>query len=292
MIAGGPRQLEGRRGRVPARGKRPPLEYAANNQPAESGWHPIEWGCELAGTALLLLGGLSAVCLDFGPHSPVAPVVPSHYWRLLITGLLFATSGSLVTISPIGRRSGAHLNPAVTLAFWCRHHVHRHDLAGYIVSQCLGALLGTALVELLWGSTATSASVSLGVTKPGRGFTAGDAAALEALMTAVMIGTILFMVSSKRTARWTPLVLIPVIATLVWQGAPYTGTSMNPARSLAPALLLPDLHDLWVYLVGAPLGALLAVGVYDLVPSVQTLTAKLFHDPRYPSTLGSQLVTA
>jgi aquaporin Z len=70
----------------------------------------------------------------------VASAVPSHYWRLLITGFLFACTGSLVTVSPLGRRSGAHLNPAVTLAFWTRRHVHPHDLAGYTVSQVIGAL--------------------------------------------------------------------------------------------------------------------------------------------------------
>jgi aquaporin Z len=288
-------QLEGRRGRVrgpndPPAAKPGQLQDAADPQPAAKGWHPVEWGCELAGTAILLLGGLSAVCLDFGAHSPVASIVPSHYWRLLITGLLFATTGSLVTISPLGRRSGAHLNPAVTLAFWLRHHVHPHDLAGYIVAQCVGALIGTALVRLLWGATATS--VSLGVTQPGRGLSAGEAAAVETLMTAILIGTILGMVSSKRTARWTPLVLVPVIATLVWQGAPYTGTSLNPARSLAPALELPNLHDIWVYLLGPSLGAVLAVAVFELIPSVDTLTAKLFHDSRYPSVLATQLVTA
>jgi aquaporin Z len=288
----GPGRLVGRRGKVnpPATAKRPKLEHAPVHRSAEGGWHPVEWGCELAGTALLLLGGLSAICFDFGPHSPVASAVPSHYWRLLITGILFATTGSLVTISPLGRRSGAHLNPAVTLAFWLRHHVHPHDLAGYLVSQVAGAIIGAALARQLWGSTAQS--VSLGLTQPGRGLSAGEAAALEALMTAVMVGTILAMVSSKKTARWTPLVLVPVIAALVWQGAPFTGTSLNPARSLAPALVLPDLHDLWVYLVGPPLGALLAVGVFELVPSVETLTAKLFHDPRYRSTLSTRLVTA
>lgn len=97
-------------------------------------------------------------------------------------------------------------------------------------------------------------------------------------MTAFMVGTILFMVSSARTARWTPLVLIPVIAVLVWQGAPYTGTSLNPARSLAPALLFPQLNHLWVYLVGPLGGALVAVAIFGLVPEVETLTAKLYHD--------------
>ncbi len=84
--------------------------------PPQPGLHLAEWSCELLGTALLLLEGLSAVCLDFGPHSSLRGLMSS--FRLLLTGLLFAGTGSLLAISPLGRRSGAHLNPVVTLAFW------------------------------------------------------------------------------------------------------------------------------------------------------------------------------
>lgn len=260
------------------------------SSPARGGLHLAEWGSELLGTALLLIGGLSAICLDFGPHSPVRPIWPSHSARLLLTGLLFAGTGSLVALTPFGRRSGAHLNPAVTLAFWCRRHVHPHDLLGYTAGQVAGAFAGTEAVRLLWGRTATA--VHLGVTQPGRGLTALQAAGVEALMTGVLIATIFFMVSSRRTARWTPLVLWPLIAVLVWQGAPYTGTSLNPARSLAPALLLPHTADLWVYLLGPLLGAVAAVGLFALLADRPALTAKLFHDPAYPSSLATVLPTA
>src|SRR5258708_38529669 len=131
----------------------------------QGGGHWAEWACELVGTALLLIGGLSAICWDFAPGSPVATAVPDHSARLLITGLLFAGTGSLVAISPLGRRSGAHLNPAVSLAFWRRGHMSPPDLAGYIAAQFAGALLGTALVRLLWGRTA--AAVQLGATPAG-----------------------------------------------------------------------------------------------------------------------------
>lgn len=263
------------------------LAKAPAPTPAQGGWHWVEWLCELGGTATLVVGGLSAICLDFGVGSPVRPAVPSHSLRLLITGLLFAGTGSLVAVSPMGRRSGAHLNPAVTLGFWLRRHVHPHDLAGYMVFQCIGAFAGTAIVWVLWGNVARS--IHLGVTQPGRGLNGWEAAGVEALMTGVLVESILLMVSSRQTARWTPLVLWVVIAVLVWQGAPYTGTSLNPARSLAPAALYPDLTNLWVYVVGPLFGAVVAVGVFDLIPRVETRTAKLFHDPRYHSTLRSDL---
>lgn len=130
--------------------------------PPQPGLHLAEWSCELLGTALLLLGGLSAVCLDFGPHSPLRGLASS--FRLLLTGLLFAGTGSLLAISPLGRRSGAHLNPVVTLAFWTQRKVHPHDLAGYVGAQLLGAVLGTAAVAGLWGGEARA--VHLGATAP------------------------------------------------------------------------------------------------------------------------------
>ena len=189
----------------------------------------------------------------------------------------------------MGRRSGAHLNPALTFAFWCERRLHPHDLAGYTVSQCLGAILGAAVLRLIWRGRA--ATVNYGVTQPGRGLTALEAAGVEAFMTALLILTVFAFVSSARTARWTPVAAWILVAVLVWQGAPYTGTSLNPARSLGPALISGDWHAYWVYILGPLAGATAAVVLWTIVPRT-ILTAKLFHDSRYPSTLGSQLPVA
>ena len=271
-------------GRVPV-----PSEAASHTpspHPAEGGWHGAEWGCELLGTALLLVGGLSAVVLDFGVGSPVARALPSHSLRLLLTGTLFASCGALVTISSLGRRSGAHLNPAVPLAFWCRGHVRLPDLFGYAASQAVGAITGAFAVHVLWGRRATS--VRDGLTTPGHGLGPLAASGFEAAMTALLVLTIFAFVSSRRTVHWTPLAVAAVIAVLVWQGAPYTGTSLNPARSLGPAVVSGLYTHYWVYVAGPLTGALLAVGIWGLVP-FETLTAKLFHDARYRSVFASTL---
>jgi aquaporin Z len=275
----------GTRSRVPGRAGGEIIGTAA-----QGGWHWVEWSCEFAGTALLLFGGLSAICLDFAPGTPVASVVPDHSARLLITGLLFAGVGSLVAVSPLGRRSGAHLNPSVTLAFWRRGHMHPHDLAGYIVAQVAGAFAGVALVDWWWGAKARA--VGFGVTRPGHGIDAITAVGIEAFMTFLLVGGILVMVSSSRTARWTPLLVWILVAGLVWQGAQWTGTSLNPARSLAPASLAPHITGLWIYFVGPLAGSLLAVAVFGTLPGLETRTAKLFHDPRYPSTMATTLPVA
>ncbi len=262
--------------------------HRPHGQEARGGVHLAEWACEVAGTALLLIGGLSAVCFDFGPHSVLRHLGASP--RLLLTGLLFAGVGSLVAISPLGRRSGAHLNPVVTLAFWTQGKVHPHDLAGYIISQFVGAIAGAAIVAAVWGSRASA--VHLGATAPGHGAGDLEAIVIEAVMTAVLILTILLMTSSTKSARWTPLVVWPIIAILVWQGAPYTGTSLNPARSLGPALLAPLLHPYWIYLAGPLVGGALAVAAFGLWPKRRVVTAKLFHDSRYRSSLASTMPVA
>jgi aquaporin Z len=173
------------------------------------------------------------------------------------------------------------------LAFWRRGHIHPHDLAGYVAAQIAGAFAGTALVKWWWGAKARS--VTLGVTTPGHGIGGAGAIGIEAFMTMLLVLGILVMVSSTQTGPWTPLLVWVVVAVLVWQGAPWTGTSLNPARSLAPAVLAPHLTDLWAYMVGPLAGSLIAVEVFHFIPRLETRTAKLFHDPRYPSTMATTL---
>ncbi|HVB14479.1 MAG TPA: aquaporin [Candidatus Dormibacteraeota bacterium] len=273
---------------VTARGLGGQLAPPSLGHPPRNGWHWREWAAEGLGTGLLALGGLSAVCLDFGTGSPMLHLVPSSSIRLLITGLLFAGTGSLVAISPLGRLSGAHLNPAVTLAFWTSGHVSRSDLLGYLGSQFTGALVGVTVLRLAWGRVAIS--LQDGRTSPHPGVTPAAAVGIEALLTAVLVLAIFAFTSSARTARLTPLALWIVIALLVWRGAPYTGCSMNPARSLAPAVISGDFSSLWIYLVGPPLGALVAAWVFVKAPlGLRPVTAKLYHDAAYPSVLGTSL---
>lgn len=247
--------------------------------------HVVEWLCEAIGTMVLLLGGLSAICLDFGSGSWLTAAIPSVSIRLLITGALFAGTGSLVAVSPIGRRSGAHLNPAITLAFWVTGHVHPHDVAGYWVAQVLGAIAGTAAVGLLWGDVA--GSVHDGVTQPAAGLSPAAVFLIELGMTAVLVATIIGCLSSRRLMRWTPVATWVAVTLLVWQGATHTGTSLNPARSLGPAIVGADFHHLWIYLTAPLLAGAVVGGLARMAPRLRPVTARLFEDRRYPTTMGS-----
>src|SRR6201987_3861274 len=105
----------------------------------------LKWGeyaAEACGTGFNVLVGLSAGVFNFSPAFPVAHLIPSQSVRLLLTGLIFAVSGSLFAISPLGKLSGAHINPSVSLAFFARGKMHRVDLAGYLAGQFIGGLIG------------------------------------------------------------------------------------------------------------------------------------------------------
>jgi aquaporin Z len=245
--------------------------------------HWPEYGAELVGTAFLLFGGLSAVVFDFGTGSPLAHVLPDASLRRLITGLLFAGSGSLVAISPLGKLSGAHINPAVSLAFWMQGKMHHFDLGGYILGQLLGAILGTVLVIGVWGERA--ASVGFGRTVPGVGYPLWLVFLAEMSLTFLLVFSIFIFVSSHRLMRWTPLMVWILVAMMVWLEAPISGTSLNPARSFGPALLSWFWQVHWLYWIAPPLGALLAVGAFRLLPMGKrdVLTGKLFHVPYYRS---------
>ncbi|XGV97660.1 MAG: MIP/aquaporin family protein [Leptolyngbya sp. BL-A-14] len=251
-----------------------------------SSWKPLHWAeyaAELFGTSFNLFVGLSAVVLDFGQGLPMETLIPDRSLRLLLTGLLFAGSGSLVAISPLGRLSGGHINPSVTLAFWAQGKMHRQDVVGYIMAQFLGALLGVVLLVTVWREHA--ASIYNGMTLPGSTYSTWVAFWAEVSITFLLVLLIFIFVSSPRLMRWTPLMTWLVVAAMVWLESPISGTSLNPARSFAPALVTALWKDQWLYWIAPPLGSLFAVVAFRLFRPIgrEILTGKLFHVPHYRS---------
>jgi len=252
------------------------------------GVHLEEWLCEFIGTFILIAGGLSAVFFDFSPELPMSHIVASHSLRLLITGLIFAGFGSLVAVTPIGKLSGAHLNPSVTLGFWLKRYIHTIDAIAYIIAQAGGAITASVFLKFMWGNLAKP--FNYGITQPAHGLPAWQAMLIEMLMTSILVTTILWFLAHQKLSQFTPLAVWIVVALLVWQGAPYTGASLNPARSLGPAVISHDYTNIWVYFIGPPLGAVVAVAAFVVHSPKRLLTsAKMFHDPKYRSILAGTL---
>ena len=161
------------------------------------------YAAELAGTALLVVIGLSIVIFNFGEGSPVALLLPDAGLRRLITGFLFGSTGALIALSPLGRESGAHINPVVTLAFYLMRKLKQRYAVGYILAQLAGAVLG-ALPLIAWG--AMGRSVSFGATQPGTGFEAGWALVGEILTTFTMVTCLFYFVRHRRLRAYTPAI--------------------------------------------------------------------------------------
>jgi aquaporin Z len=232
-----------------------------------------EYAAEFVGTALLLLVGLSAVCADFATRSPVVSAIPDSNLRRLITGIIFAGTATAIVYSPLGRRSGGHLNPAVTLAFLRLGKIGPRSAAIYIVVQVAGALTGAALVLAIWRGWATSVSVGATVPKDGG---AAAAVAAEAAVTFLLVSLILNFVDRPRLMAFTAGAAGTLVAFFVFVEAPVSGTSLNPARTLGPAVVGGTFTDVWIYFLGPLVGALVAAFVYRHRRS-SVACGKLFH---------------
>lgn len=265
-----------------AAGSRPPVPHGSGSDrdapPAAPAAHWRLYVAECIGTALLVFVGLSAVIYDFGPGSPVAAALPSPFARRLLTGALFGGTGALVALSPLGRISGAHLDPVLSWAFWLTGSLRAGDAAAYTLAQFVGALLGAAPLPLAWGHF--GASVLYGATLPGVHWGLWPAVAGETVATFALVGGILYFVGHPRLRPYTPALIPPLVALLVACEAPVSGTSMNPARSLGPALVAGTLHAVWVYFLGPALGA--AAAALALVRPSGVHVAKIAHHAHDP----------
>jgi aquaporin Z len=223
--------------------------------------HPQLYLAEAAGTALLVMLGLSMVIAIFGRDSAVAALLPSPAWRRAFAGGCFGTVGALIAISPLGRTSGAHINPTVSLAFWLERKLAWRDFLGYVLAQTLGGVLGAAPL-LLWGNMGRS--LAFGATRVGTGVSVWLALAGEVIASALLVLAIFITASHERTHRFTPWTMPPLFAWLVWWEGPWSGTSTNAARSLGPAVISDLWSGFWIYLTGPLLGALIAVALLRL----------------------------
>jgi aquaporin Z len=211
---------------------------------------------EVIGTALLVCGGLSVVIVMGGDDSPIGRLVPDARLRTALTAFLFGCVGTAVTLSRVGRESGAHINPAVTMAFWMMRKLDARGAAHYIVAQLLGAALG-ALPLLAWG--AMGRSVAFGATTPGQGYSTAAVLMGEAVTTFGLVATLCICLGFRRLRPYTPFVLPFLYGVMVPLESHISGTSTNPARTFGPALIAGRWDGWWIYWVGPMLGMLAAI---------------------------------
>jgi len=229
---------------------------------AENVWQP-QWRLflsELIGTAVLLLGGLSIVIFMFGTGSPMERILPSVKIRQMTTGFLFGCVGATIAVSPVGKESGAHINPVVTLAFWMFHKLDSRTALGYVVAQLIGAWVGS-LPLLAWGSMGRS--VAFGATVPGEGYTTMTVVMGEVVTTFGLLAGLFVFIMFRHLRPFTPAMIPFLYAVMVPLEASISGTSTNPARSFGPAVISGRWEGWWIYWVGPIIGTLVAILVFS-----------------------------
>jgi aquaporin Z len=250
--------------------------------------HPQMYAAELVGTALLIFVGLSIVIALWGHNAPLAALPIPADARRLLNGFLFGSVGAAIAFSPIGKMSGAHINPAMTFAFWLEGKMRWRDAGCYVTAQMVGAALG-AVALLVWG--AVGSSEAWGAAVPRSGVPGWLPVAGEAACTFLLVLLIFLFAAHKSTQPFTPLVNPPLFAVLTWLEAPLSGASANPARSFGPELVGWLWQGWWVYWTGPLFGAALAVVVlrFGLLGGHRPHEARLCHFGHHGAT-GAKLV--
>ncbi len=250
----------------------------ARAAPSPLNW--IEYGAEALGLGLFMLSACSFGVLLFHPQSPLVAAIPSLMVRSVAMGIAMGATGVVNVYSPWGRRSGAHLNPSFTLAFYRLGKVARRDAAGYIAGQFAGALAGTGLAVLLWRGWLADPTVNFVATVPGRWGT--DIAFVAELgISFLLMLTVLLLLSRPKLARFTGVCCGALVALYIAVEAPLSGMSMNPARTVGSAVYAHLWTAWWLYFLAPPLGMLLAVELLRGRRAVrEQMCAKMDHDAR------------
>ena len=241
------------------------------------GLHWPEYVMEGVELGLYMISACAFVVLLEYPTSPVHQAFPDPALRRALFGIAMGMTAIGIIYSPLGQRSGAHFNPAVTLTFFHLGKVEFWDAAFYGAAQFLGGLLGVVLSALVLGELVANPSVRYAATVPGMAGV-GVAFLAECVISFLQMSLILRFLNTKRLARFTGVVAGAMIATYISLEAPYSGMSMNPARTFASALPAQIWTALWVYFMAPPLGMLLAAELYVRQYGIhQVFCAKMNH---------------
>lgn len=200
-------------------------------------------------TFALVFAGCGAIVVDDQRGGALGSVGIAASFGLVIMVMIYAT----------GHLSGAHINPAVTIAFAVTRHFPLRDAVVYVPAQLVGALAGASALRAVWGTP-----VHLGATVPSVGI--GSAFVYEVVLTALLMFVIVAVATDTRAVGAAAAIAIGgTVALDALFGGGVTGASMNPARSFGPALVSGYWHGQWIYLVAPVVGAALGAGAYQLV---------------------------
>jgi aquaporin Z len=245
--------------------------------------HWREYAIEAGALAVFMLSACAFTVLVEHPASMLAGAVQTPLARRALIGIAMGATAVAIVHSPWGKRSGAHLNPAVTLTYWRLGKIAGWDAAFYVLAQFVGAIGGVELATAALGRALVAhPAIDYVVTKPGA---PGVAVALAAEVAIALGMMLMVLVVSNRVElnRYTGRLAGALVALYITLEAPLSGMSMNPARSFGSALVAGDSPALWIYFVAPVLGMLAAAQMYVRMHGHgAVLCCKLHHDNGQP----------
>lgn len=239
--------------------------------------HWPEYLMEALGLGLFMISACAFGVVLEHPGSMVHKAIPDGNLRRVLMGLAMGLTAIGNVYSPWGKRSGAHLNPSLTLAFFRLGNVKRHDALFYAVAQFIGAITGVVIASAALGSLVAHPSVNYVATLPGESGVL-IAFAAEVFISFILVCVVLRVSSAERLARYTGLFAGALVASYISIEAPLSGMSMNPARTFGSAFSAANWTALWIYFTAPPAGMLLAAEVYVRTRGREKIAcAKLHH---------------
>ena len=240
--------------------------------------HWPEYLMEAAGLGIFMISACVFTSILEYPGSPVRQAIGNPFLRRTLIGLAMGLTAVGLIYSPWGKQSGAHLNPSVTLTFFRLGKVGRWDAFFYVMAQFAGGVAGVALVTAARGQILAHPSVQYVTTVPGP-TGPGVAFVAECMISFLLMFVVLLTSNTQRLAQFTGFFAGALIWTYITLEAPFSGMSMNPARTFGSASLAWLWTALWVYFTAPPLGMLLAAEVYLWLRGAHKIfCAKLHHD--------------
>lgn len=239
--------------------------------------HWPEYMMEAAGLGIFMIfAGLFATLLEY-PGFPIRQAIDSPLVRRILMGLAMGLTAVGIIYSPWGKQSGAHINPAVTLTFYRLGKIKSWDALFYVVAQFIGGLAGVVLIAFVLGEAIADPAVKYVVTVPGSAGV-GIAFLAELIISFGLMLTILFATSRQNLANLTGVFAGTLVALYIIIEAPFSGMSINPARTFGSALPANLWTAFWVYMVAPPAGMLAAAQVYLFATDRRKIVcAKLHH---------------
>jgi len=237
---------------------------------------------EAAELAIFMISACVATVVLFHASYPALKLIPSAAVRRLLMGIAMGATAVLIIRSPMGKRSGAHFNPAITLTYLRLRKIANWDALFYVVFQFIGGVFGVAVSALLLGSRLAAPSVEYAVTVPGPDGTAAAFFA-EFFMAILLMGVVLWISNRPPLAKYTSYAVGVLITFYVFFFAPVSGFSINPARTTGSAVFARIWTAGWLYFTAPLLGMVSAAEIYlRSYGEDRILCAKLHPDPKYP----------